>query len=108
MSNNYISNRINQLLNAKHMTQYELSKRAGITQSSLSNLMARGCTPKISTVEKICEGFGITLWQFFFEGDDYQELFSEEQRQILQEWETLSPKEKQLALNIISGIKELR
>lgn len=90
------------------MTQYELSKQAGITQLSLSNLMARGCIPKITTVEKICKGFGITLSQFFLEVDSYQEEFSEEQRQILMEWETLSPREKQVALNIISSIKELR
>lgn len=108
MTDDYIIKRICQLLEAKHMTQYELSKQAGITQSSLSNLMARGCIPKITTVEKICNGFGITLSQFFLEGDSYQAEFSEEQRQILMEWETLSPREKQVALNIISSIKELR
>lgn len=108
MTDDYIIKRISQLLDAKHMTQYELSKRAGITQSSLSNLMTRGCIPKITTVEKICDGFGITLSQFFFEGESYQEGFSEEQRLILKEWETLSAKEKEVALNIISSIKDLR
>ncbi|QBE95956.1 helix-turn-helix domain-containing protein [Blautia producta] len=108
MKDDYIIKRINQLLEAKHMSQYELSRRSGITQSSLSNLMARGCIPKITTLEKICKGFGITLSQFFFEGDSYLEEYSDAQKQILCEWETLSAKEKQVALKIIRSIKELR
>lgn len=44
---------------------YALSKKTGISQSSLSNLMKRGSTPTFYTLDRICEGLGITLSQFF-------------------------------------------
>lgn len=107
MNSNYIIKRIDELCKQKHMTQYELSKRAGMTQSSLSNLMNRGCMPQINTLEKICTGFGITLSQFFNREGGFPDL-SEEQLEVLQEWETLSAKEKPVAKKMLKNIKELR
>ena len=48
----YIINRIRQLCERKHMSMYALSKRSGISQSSLSNLMKRGSTPSFFTLDK--------------------------------------------------------
>lgn len=107
MRDNYIIDRIYQICESKNMTQYELAKRAGLTQSSLSNLMSQGCKPTIKTLEKICNGFGITLAQFFANDRTYPDL-SGEQKKLLDEWESLSPREKQVALKMINNIKELR
>lgn len=89
------------------MTQYELAKRAGMTQSSVSNLMSRGTVPTLGTLEKICKGFGITLAQFFTEEGEFPDL-SEEQQEMLNAWETLSTKEKVTLMKILESIKELR
>ena len=89
------------------MTQYELAKRAGMTQSSISNLMSRGTVPTLGTLEKICKGFGITLAQFFTEEGKFPDL-SEEQQEMLNAWETLSTKEKAALMKILESIKELR
>ena len=89
------------------MSQYELAKRAGMTQSSISTLLNEGTVPKISTLEKICKGFGITLAQFFTLDDNYPDL-SEEQKKVLNIWETLSVKEKIAIEKIVGSILEMR
>lgn len=62
---NYIIERIEKICKDKNLSRYRLSKQAGISQSSISNLLNRKNTPSISTLEKICNGLGITLAQFF-------------------------------------------
>ncbi len=78
-----------------------------MTQSSISTLLNEGNVPKISTLEKICKGFGITLTQFFTLDDNYPDL-SEEQKKVLNIWETLSVKEKIAIEKIVGSILEMR
>lgn len=106
MTDNYIIKRMEELRQKQNMSYYELSKRAGMTQSSISNLISRQCTPKISTLEKICDGFGITLAQFFSQ-EGYPDL-SEEQITVLDEWGQLSGKEKHAVKICVDGIKSMR
>lgn len=89
------------------MSQYELSKRAGMTQSSISSLLNEGNVPKITTVEKVCKGFGITLAQFFSSDENFPDL-SEEQIEVLNTWGMLSAKEKEAIKKIVDSIMELR
>lgn len=90
------------------MSQYELSKRAGIAQSSLSTLINQDSMPKIQTLQKICDGFGITLSQFFLTEDRKYPDLSEEQIDILETWGTLSAKEKTAAQEIIRSLINMR
>ena len=103
----YVAERIKELCVKKNMSQYELAKRAGMTQSSISTLLNEGNVPKISTLEKICKGFGITLAQFFTLDDNYPDL-SEEQKKVVNIWETLSVKEKIAIEKIVGSILEMR
>lgn len=89
------------------MSQYELAKRAGMTQSSISTLINEGNVQRITTLEKVCEGFGITLAQFFTMDDKYPDL-SEEQIKVLNTWEKLSVKEKAAIEKIVSSIIDMR
>lgn len=89
------------------MSQYELSKRAGMTQSSISSLLNEGNVPKITTIEKVCKGFGITLAQFFSSDENFPDL-SEEQIEVLNTWGMLSAKEKEAIKKIVDSIMELR
>lgn len=65
MENMDILKRINKLKDDRGWSDYELAKRAGISQSTLSNLVHRGNSPTISSLEKICMAFGITLSDIF-------------------------------------------
>ena len=100
----YIANRIKELCDKKQMTMYALSKKTGISQSSLSNLKKRGSTPTFYTLDRICDGLGITLPQFF--SDDIGKLeLSSEQKKVLEVWESLTDKEKEAVEIYVRGMK---
>ena len=107
MIGNVVAGRIKELCAKKNMSQYELAKRAGMTQSSISTLLNEGNVPKITTLEKVCKGFGITLAQFFAADDKYPDL-SEEQLKVLDTWEKLSVKEKEAIEKIVASIMDMR
>lgn len=102
-----MAERIKELCKKKNMSQYELAKKAGMTQSSISSLLNEGNIPKVSTLEKVCKGFGITLAQFFTIDDNIPDL-SEEQLRVLNTWEKLSTKEKIAVEKIVGSILEMR
>lgn len=104
MDEKYITNRIKELCDRKQMSMYALSKKTGISQSSLSNLMKRGSTPTFYTLDRICEGLGITLSQFFA-GDIENLDLSSEQKRVLQIWESLTDREKEAVEIYVRGMK---
>ena len=53
--------RIQQLLDFKHWTLYKLAKKSGIPYSSLNNIFNRQTCPTVVTLEKICNGFDISI-----------------------------------------------
>ena len=56
--------RIKELLSEKKMTMYMLAKRSGVPFSTIST-MTRSKTVTLATIYGICEGFGMTLKEFF-------------------------------------------
>lgn len=104
LDENYVINRIEELCEKRQMTRYKLAQASGIEQSTLSNLLNRKSLPNIITLSKICDGFGITLSQFFTEGDKVVNL-SEEQRKVLDIWLSLTDEERILVRTYIQGVK---
>ncbi|MCI8814082.1 MAG: helix-turn-helix transcriptional regulator [Lachnospiraceae bacterium] len=100
----YITNRIKELCEKKQMSMYALSKKSGISQSSLSNLMKRGSTPSFFTLDKICDGLGITLAQFFSNDREVLDI-TEEQKKVLQVWDLLTDKQKQAVEIYVRGMR---
>lgn len=92
--------RIKQLLDEKNWSMYKLSKASGVAQSTLSNMFSRNNVPSIGTLEDICNGFGITLSQFFATGSEPVSL-NDEQVAILDKWATLSDEQKKALLELI-------
>ena len=61
-----IRQRIINLNDEKHFKLNTLSTKAGLTQSTLSSFMNGDSNdPQISTILHVCEGFKITLSDFF-------------------------------------------
>ena len=102
---NYITERIEELCEKKQMSRYRLSQKTGLAQSSISNLLNRKSVPTIPTLEKICEGFGITLSQFFAGDGDVPDL-TEEQKGLLASWDDLTDEEKSLVEAYMQGIRK--
>lgn len=72
--NEAVAERIRELCEQKGLTQYKLSLRSGVPQSTLSTIL-RHTFPsvKLRIIYEICEGLEITLEDFF-----KSELFSRE------------------------------
>ena len=85
-------------------TEYELSVKAGLPQSTISSWYRKDMTPSISSLEKICAAFDLTLAQFFAEGETFSVL-TPDQTQLLEKWSVLSPEEKHLLLQLIGHMK---
>lgn len=61
-----IQNRIKYYLNKNNMTVWQLYKATGIPKSTSSAIVAgTSKIPKLDTILHICEGFNITLIDFF-------------------------------------------
>ena len=53
--------RLDDLLAARNWKMYRLAKESGLSESTVANVFRRNAIPSIDTLEKICQGFGITL-----------------------------------------------
>lgn len=86
-------------------SEYELAKYSGLSQSTISTWYRKGQTPTIQTLEKVCSGLGVTLSQFFAEGDDVVAL-TEEQRMILDHWAALNQNQKKAVMDLLENMQK--
>ena len=85
---------------ARGWTEYRLVKETHLPQSTISNIFHRGTTPSIATLEVICKTFGITLCQFFAEGNLIS--LTPEQEKLLNMWATLTQDQKNTLLDLMT------
>ena len=58
--------RIMELIGERGITVNKLAMKSGITQSTLQNITGgRNHSASVSTIQKLCDGLGISLRQFF-------------------------------------------
>lgn len=95
--------RIRELMAERKWSEYRLAIASGLSQSTVANIFNRNTTPSIATLESICAGFGITLAQFFAEGDMVE--LTEEQREMFAAWSSLSKDQKDVLRQLILVMK---
>lgn len=98
-----ILNRIKTLREQRGLTNYKLAVLSEMDPNIVSALFRRNNQPTIPTLEKLCKGLGISLSQFFAEGDEPVAL-SAEQREMLSQWDTLNAEQKTKLLEFIKTI----
>ena len=98
-----VTKRIDSLLKQRGWSIYRLGKESGLSQSTLAHIFREDSAPTISTLETICKAFGITLSQFFAEGDFVS--LTAEQQNMLDKWATLNDDQKRLVLDMIENMK---
>lgn len=84
-------------------SEYELAQHSGLSQSTISTWYRKNQLPTISTLEKVCRGFGITLSQFFAEDDDTVSLTAE-QKGLLDHWAALTDVQQALFMELFKSI----
>ena len=94
--------KLKQILKDRGWTTYQLSAKSGLSHTTLANVFRRNTVPSISTLEKICAGFGITLSQFFAEGEMVE--MTPELKQLFEGWVNLNPKQKAAVLQMIEAM----
>ncbi len=94
--------RLRQLLDERGWTAYRLAKESGLSESTLANIFKRNTVPSISTLEAVCVAFGISLSQFFADGDMVE--LTPELKELFDNWVTLTPEQKQAALQMIRAM----
>lgn len=95
---------IKNIMAEKNWSAYRLSKETGLSPSTIINMFNRGTTPSIPTLETICTAFGITLAQFFAEGNNMVSL-STDQMDFFNKWAMLTPNQKRLLQQLIDEMK---
>ena len=63
---NAVKNRILELLGEKGMSIHKLAMESAVAPSSIKNILyGKSQNPGIVTIKMLCDGFGITLSDFF-------------------------------------------
>ena len=87
------------LLDERGWTEYRLAKECGLSESTIANIFRRNSVPSITTLESICNGFGITLSQFFADGDMVE--LTPQAKELFDNWVTLTPEQKNAVLTMV-------
>jgi len=88
--------KLRQLIQARGWTEYRLAQECGLNVSTIANIYRRNTMPTITTLETICAGFGITLAQFFAEGDMIE--LTPDVKRLIDAWTPLTPEQKRVVL----------
>ena len=96
--------RLRKLLAERGWTEYRLAKEAKLSESTIMNIFRRNATPSIPTLEAICNGFGITLSQFFAENEMVE--LNPELKSLFDGWVFLLPHQKAAVLNVIEAFNK--
>ena len=95
--------RIRELMAQRQWSEYRLAIASGLSRSTIANIFSRNTTPSIATLESICSAFGITLAQFFSDGEMVE--LTPEQREMFSAWSSLSTHQKEALSHLIQVMK---
>ena len=101
-----IAERIIKLNEKRGWSVYRLAKEAKISSSTLTNMMRRGTCPSLTTLERLCEAYGITLAEFLYDQEDLIHL-NEAQKRHLDHWNLLTERQKRAVELFIDGLRQI-
>ncbi len=107
MREEYVLEKVSQLLKERNWTLYRLAKEADISYSTLSNTFHRNNVPSVSTVMRICEGFGITLSEFFDEGGTVIKQLTTSDQKLVANFHRLPREDKKLVDIYMKGLLKI-
>ena len=96
-----IIERIKELRDERGWSTNRLALEAELTQSTVSALLTKtNSLPSLDTLSHLCDAFGMTLAQFFMEGEE-SELVSSQEKALLEQYRKLSEKKKKAVLTLL-------
>lgn len=94
--------KIEKLRKERGWTTYRLAEEAGITQSTIFNMHARGTLPSLTTLYSICNAFGITLAEFFSDSDLFD--LNDSERELICKLRKMSYKDKKAVIALVDAL----
>lgn len=104
MEERYVGKRITQLLSRRGWTLYRLAKESSVSYSTLKNILCHNNATSVSTLRRVCDGFGITLSEFFDGDATVQKKLAASDRQMLADFQRLQRDGKSLVTAYIQGL----
>lgn len=98
-----IYDKVDSLRIAKGWTIYELAKNAGVAPTTIYNWRDRLSSPSLSLLDAVCSAFGISVIDFLLDEDDLISL-TEEQKEVIRLWNTLSSDQKKSIINLMKSM----
>ncbi len=98
-----IYNKVDNLRLKKGWTIYQLAKEAGIAPTTIYNWRDRLSSPSLSLLDAVCSAFGITVIDFLLDEDELMSL-TEEQKEVMRLWNTLTNEQKKSILNLMKSM----
>lgn len=90
------------LLQTRGWSFYRLAKESGVAWSTIRNMFERGTDPTLSTLEALCAGLGVPLVELLQDDVGKPDAPAE----LLEAWQKLSEKNRQLALELMHALEE--
>lgn len=75
-----ILDKIVQLRKDRGWSEYQLAEKSGLTQSTISTWYRKDIIPSITSLERVCGAFGISLSQFFLDENDFTVVLTPQQK----------------------------
>lgn len=95
--------RIHELKDQYGWSSYRLAQKSGIPLATLQSMDKRGTPPTIPILEDlVCKGFGLTLSEFFSDGDVY--ILSEDEQQMFDKFRKLEPAQRDAVKALIKAM----
>lgn len=95
--------RITDFRKLKGWSEYQLSEKSGLTQSTISSWYRKNMIPSIPSLEKICNAFDITLSQFFADESDTFSL-TDLQKELISESNRLSADQQKALIDFFKTL----
>lgn len=99
-----VHEQLQQLLDERSWTKYQLARKCGLSDATIANIFRRNTMPSIPTLEAICHGYGITLSQFFAEGEMVE--LTPDLKEVFDSWTSLSPEQKAAARQMLKAMNQ--
>lgn len=95
--------KINSLRVERGWSNYELAKRASISQTAIRHWRDGEALPSLALLDAVCSAFEISLIDFLSDGEEQASL-TPEQRELIRLWNKLSSEQKQSILNLMKSM----
>ena len=99
-----VHEKLQYLLDERGWTKYQLARKCGLSDATIANIFRRNTMPSIPTLEAICQGYGITLSQFFAEGEMVE--LTHDFKEVFDCWAALSPEQKVAAGQMLKAMNQ--